>query len=187
MAGFNQKILDPLTKEANGKLEQALGAEDITARTDGLITARDESEAKFKTAYRNEALKTAGAGATGLLGLAATYLGISTATSLIALLAGTTGFAIPLAIIGAVVAGASGVSAYKTAGNMDKLKNAWNAFSKKADAEVKNLVQAHPEETAKSSKLSAYLKRVFNSSASEAKPAAAAPAPVTAPKAGMTP
>jgi hypothetical protein len=186
MARFQQKILDPLTRDANSKLDQALAVGDITERADALVTARDDGEASFKKAINGQKLRVAGAAVAGTIGAAAAAFGFWTATSLLAVLAGTTGAAIPFALAGLALAGASIVVGASSGSNIGKLTETWKSFSKKADSAISSLVTAHPEEAQKSSKLSAFLKRVFNPAASD-KPAAQAAPAAPAPRAQPAP
>ena len=47
MALFQLKPLDSLVQKASRRIDAALGVDDITARTDSLLTAREENGAAF--------------------------------------------------------------------------------------------------------------------------------------------
>jgi hypothetical protein len=73
---FQLKTLDPLVRDASGRIDAALGAQDITARTDGLLAARMENGAAFKHAARRQIFKMASALALLVVGGLAAALGI---------------------------------------------------------------------------------------------------------------
>ena len=54
MALFQLKPLDSLVQKASRRIDAALGVDDITARTDSLLTAREENGAAFGQASRRQ-------------------------------------------------------------------------------------------------------------------------------------
>ena len=81
MALFQMKTLDSLVQKASRRIDAALGVDDITARTDSLLTAREENEAAFGQASRRQIYRMAGAGALAVAGGLVAATGIITATS----------------------------------------------------------------------------------------------------------
>jgi hypothetical protein len=137
------KTLDSLVHKASGEIDAALGVEDIASRTDGLQAARAENGTVFGRAARRQFYKMMGAALLAIAGGLAVALGIITARSIFATLAGTTGLAIPLAIAGAIVfaAGASflGVAVV----NYNRVKSAWKSLDAKIDHSVLGRQDVH--------------------------------------------
>lgn len=177
MAGFTQKIVDPLLKQGIARLEEAQKTQDVTARTDDIINASYKNDLDFLDATKKILPRKLKAAAAMFVGALAAAGGIMAATSLVAAVAGTTGFAIPLAVAGvAVFGGGLGVFS-KAQSDQNKLAHARGVVSRMAEGTIRNLVKVFPAETAKASKLASYLKSKFNPAASDNAPDAAAIAP----------
>jgi hypothetical protein len=138
---FQLKTLDPLVRKASGRIDAALGASDISDRTDGLLAARMENGTAFKQAARRQIFKMAGA--LGLLAVGAwtAALGIMTATSIFATLAGTTGYSIPVAIAGAAAFAAGAACLGVAASNYNRVRNSRKSLNGKIDQAVSTLVK----------------------------------------------
>ncbi len=142
MSGFELKILDPLVRNASLKIDAALGAEDIAARTQGLLTARDDNEAAFGRIAKRQVYKMLGSGLLACLGALAAAFGIMAATSVFAIIAGTTGDAIPLVVAGAVVFLAGATFLVVASANSNRVKRAGKPLAAKTDEAIARLRQA---------------------------------------------
>lgn len=176
MAKFRDKILKTLVERASDSIKAASGIADITERTDALVAAREENDKNFGKTARRQLLKVAGFAALGLAGAAAAVVGLMTATSMVAVLAGTSGFAIPLAVAGFALEGVSAIGIAVSSGNYSDVAKAREASASASEQALNQLAKTYPAETAKSSRLSAFLKRTFNPAAKEA-PNTTAPKP----------
>jgi hypothetical protein len=178
-----QKV-NAMMHATSDKIDAAEKITDITARTDSLVSLREETDAAFGKTMRNQVLKMVGAAALVGLGAFALYTGLFLAFSVWATLAGTTGYTLPVAALGlaGMVGGGTGLTVsamvYKSA------KNTWKSMTNMIDGKIQGLIKTHPEETQKASKLADYLKLTsrFNPAAS-ADSAPSAPAPGAAPAA----
>jgi hypothetical protein len=122
------KTLDSLVERASRRIDAALDVEDV-ARSGRLLAAQEESKAAFGRAARRQIYKMVGAGALAIVGGLAVIAGISAASSIFATLAGTTGYAIPLAIAGAAVFAAGAIFLGMAAVNYKRLKNSWKSLN----------------------------------------------------------
>ena len=142
MALFQLKTLDSMVQKASGRIDTALRVDDIAARTESLLTARQENGAAFGQAARRQIYKMAASGALAVAGGLVAAFGIITATSIFAILAGTTGLAIPVAIAGGTAFGIGAASFGISAVNYNRVKRAWQSLNGKIDHAVSSLVKA---------------------------------------------
>jgi hypothetical protein len=77
MALFQLKTLDSMVQKASGRIDTALRVDDIAARTDSLLTAREENGAAFGQAARRQIYKMAASGALAVAGGLVAAAGIS--------------------------------------------------------------------------------------------------------------
>ena len=170
MSTFRLKKLDSLVDTASARIDAALRIEGIAARTDGLLAAREENGAAFGPAAWRQIYKVIGAGAMAIVGGFAAVLGVTTATSILAVLAGTTGYSIPVAIAGVIVCGGGLFLLVIAAVNYKRVQDSLQSLNGKIDRAVSGLIEAYPQETSKSSRLAAFLKQTFDPAASREKP-----------------
>jgi hypothetical protein len=170
MRTFQPKKLHSLVEAASARIDGAQRIEDIAARTDGLLAAREENGATLRAAAWRQTFKVIGAGAMAIVGGLAAALGVMTARSIFAILAGTTGYAIPLAIAGVIVCGGGLFLLAIAAVNYKRVKDSLKSLNAKIDLAVSGLIEAYPQETSKSSRLAAFLKQTFDRAASRVKP-----------------
>jgi len=181
MATFQLKTLNSLVETASARIDAALRIEDIAARTDGLLAAREENGAAFGPAAWRQIYKVIGAGAMAIVGGFAAAIGVMAARSIFAQLAGTTGYSIPVAITGVIVCG-GGLFLLAIAGlNYKHVKDSLKSLNGKIDRAVSGLIEAYPQETSKSSRLAAFLKQTFDPAASREKAVSPLPPPGSGP------
>jgi hypothetical protein len=178
--GFMQKIVDPLVQRSLSRVLKAQDAQDVTQRTDDIINAKYTNDIEFLKETRKVLRRKLGFVALMGIGALAFAGGVMAATSLVAAIAGTTGFAIPLALAGATAFVAGAGLTLKSNDDRDRLDYARDMVSRTTEGMIRNLMQVFPAETAKASKLAAYLKSTFN-------PAASNDAATTAPQAAPAP
>jgi hypothetical protein len=136
MSRFQQKVLDPLIRNANLEIDAALGMETIAEKTRGLLAARETNEAAFSRAARRQIYKVAGSVLLIGAGASAAIVGIMAATSIFAIIAGTTGMSIPVAVAGAVAFIAGVFSFTVVWANYNRVKKAWKSLRNKIDEAV---------------------------------------------------
>ena len=166
MSRFDKSTLNPLIRDASRRITAALGQDDITARADALVSAREENTEAVAKISKRQKWKMLGLAALAVVGIAGAAAGGIVATSVIAAVAGTTGFAYPLMAAGVSLFGGAAAFLGITVGENNTLNAIAKGLDQKINSEVSNLVTAYPAETAKSSRLSAFLKRTFNPAAS---------------------
>ncbi len=188
LTSFRDEILKNIIHKASDRLKSASNIGGITERTDALIAAREENDRSFDKASFGPNLKIWGLGMLQTLGTLAAVSGLTIGLGMVLPLAiGAGGLAV-LPLMLATFTG-YGAAAFGTIRGMEYIADRITstaaadrrdiAEAKKesadaADQALTQLRQVYPAETAKSTRLAAFLKRTFNPAATDAPKAATA-------------